>query len=128
MVNDNLKVDVSMNGVILHADKSERLVRVTQYLVNNRADAVIVRDGGAPIGIITRTDVIKAMAQENNDPRVLLAVAIMNQPLITIPHYESIVEAHNIMVRENVTKLPVVKELDIVGLLLKSDIIRDLKL
>lgn len=118
----------SMNGIVLNADKEEKLVRVSQFLINNRADAVIVRDNGTPVGIITRTDIIRALADEENDPNALLAAAIMNQPMITISAEENLVEANNIMLREGLTKLPVIKDIDIVGLLLKSDIIRDLKM
>ncbi|MFH1510306.1 MAG: CBS domain-containing protein [Candidatus Woesearchaeota archaeon] len=123
-VPDILHVHHIMNGVCMHCDVSSTLSEITCLLVDNNANAVIVRERGVPVGIITARDIVRTMVESDTDS--IQAKEIMTSPIVSVEHDSDIVSARQVMVNNNLSKLPVKKEIDIVGLLVQDDIIRDL--
>ena len=54
----------------------------------------------------------------------LVAEDIMSGPIVTINSSDTVVNAANIMIKENITALPVEQDDEIVGMISKSDVIR----
>lgn len=54
----------------------------------------------------------------------LVAEDIMSGPIVTIPNDNTIVDAAKIMIKENITALPVEQDGDIIGMVSRSDVIR----
>ena len=121
-----LRVEHIMNGVLMHADHNESLSYITKLLVGNNANAVIVREKGIPIGIITARDIVTSLVESDRDPDQILAKEVMTAPIISVDHDTNITSARDVMVGNALSKLPVRNEVDIVGLLIQDDIIRDM--
>jgi CBS domain-containing protein len=121
----SLRVEHVMNGVLLHADQHESLLYITRLLVENNANAIIVRDAGVPVGIITARDILKGLVVAK-DPLAVVAKEMMTTPIISIESTANITDARDVMVEQGLSKLAVAQGDDIVGLLVQDDIIRDL--
>ena len=83
---------------------------------------LIVLKGGSPEGIVTQRDLVdKVMAQEL-DPKKVSIREIMSSPLITIDPDDDIQKASELMQKNNIRRLPVVKGGILYGVITSGDI------
>ena len=82
---------------------------------------VVVEDENL-VGIITSTDIIKAVA-EGKDVDQTLVNEVMSKDVITVDPDESLEEAVEKMMEKNIKRLPVVEGGKLVGIITASDII-----
>jgi CBS domain-containing protein len=129
MVGDKQGIPVvnMMNGVLLHADQNENLLFLTQLLVENNAHAVLIRDQGSPIGIVTAKDILRSLINLGGDPTKIIAKDAMSSPLIAVDYDQDVTSARELMLDHGVRKLPVKKDMDVIGLLVQEDLIKDLR-
>jgi predicted transcriptional regulator len=115
-----------MNGVLMHADKNESVVNIARLMYRNNADAVMIRENGVPVGLITNKELLSGLISFITDPEALSVEKIMRTPLLTIEHDEEISSAWELMRSREVEHLPVKKDRDIIGLMVQRDLILDL--
>jgi CBS domain-containing protein len=83
---------------------------------------LIVLEGGQPRGIITEGDlVVKVLAREL-DPKKVSAAEVMSSPLITIDPDEDLLKASEMMHKNNIRRIPVVRDDIIYGVITAQDI------
>lgn len=90
---------------------------IASIMAKRNIGAVIVARDSEPLGIVTERDIIGRVVLEKKDPREIVAQEIMTSPLITIHCDRTIEEALEIMRRNHVRRLVVVKGESMVGLL-----------
>jgi CBS domain-containing protein len=88
----------------------------------NIGSLIILGNEGEISGIITSTDILKAIAS-GKDVETTLVEEVMSKPVITIEPDKSVEDAVNIMLEHKIKKLPVVEEGKLVGIITASDII-----
>ncbi|MFH1641343.1 MAG: CBS domain-containing protein [Nanoarchaeota archaeon] len=123
----SISVKNMMNGLLLHVDKSENLANLARLLFVDKANAVIVRDGGIPIGIVTSKDILKGIIKLDRSPHSIKADEIMSSPIITVDHLDGPDNVRDVMLNSKINKIPVKKDLDIIGLVIQTDIIRNME-
>jgi CBS domain-containing protein len=116
-----LMVKDVMNGVIFHVNIDESVSTIMRYLYLYNADAVIVRQGGVPKGIITAVEIIKAFVDTNKNPNEMQAKEVMS-PIVSIDHDADIDSAKSFMTHQHLRYLPVKMDYDIIGLLIPNDL------
>lgn len=119
-------VRLYMNGLHLNADADESLTSVANLLFRNNANAIIIREGGIPSGIITSKDIIRGLISIKKDPRDISAKEVMTKPMVKVHHATSIHEARELMLQARVRMLPVERDSEIIGLMVQSDLLKDL--
>jgi len=77
-----------------------------------------------PIGIVTEHDLVEKLIASEKDPAKTTVGSIMSSPLITVDPDEDLLKASEIMQRNNIERLPVVKDEIIYGVLTATDIAR----
>lgn len=145
-----LKVSDIMTRKVITVTPNDTILLVESLLINNRITRIIVQRNRIPVGIITHRDFVPAKIPhwiaESADPKELRdfragvhltefnanqlayllpfkAVDIMTSNPITIDAKEDVSVAALLMIRHNVSGLPVVKKSCLVGILTKSDIV-----
>lgn len=83
---------------------------------------LIVLEGGQPQGIITDGDLVGKVMARGLDPREVSAGEIMSSPLITVDPDDDLLKASDVMHKNNVRRLPVVRDGIIYGVLTAQDI------
>ena len=128
MANDYFELGVRdmMNGILYHADTNDDIVYITNLLFENNASAIIIRERGVPKGIVTSKDIIRALVTMDKEPSEIFAKEIMTSPIVSVNFDESVDQARILMLERGIRKLPVQKGVDIIGLLVETDLIRDL--
>jgi CBS domain-containing protein len=102
---------------------STHVFDVASIMAKRNIGAVIVTRGSEPLGIITERDIIERIVLANKDPQEVVAQEIMTAPLITINYNRTIETAFEIMRRNHVRRLVVVKGESMVGLVTERRLI-----
>lgn len=90
--------------------------------------SLVVQDEELIVGIITERDIILKIILENKNPKSVLVRNIMTPNIKTIHALAKIEEASEMMKENNIKKLPVVYNNNLVGILTETDISRAIKI
>jgi CBS domain-containing protein/mannitol/fructose-specific phosphotransferase system IIA component (Ntr-type) len=106
---------------------------VVDLLVERRTRAVVViGESRQVLGILTEWDVMRALlphiprAGEIPEEEDLTARDVMTRSVLCVPEEMGLPEAVNLMINKNVEQCPVVDDAELVGLLMRSEILRKL--
>jgi CBS domain-containing protein len=80
-----------------------------------------VIDKGKLVGIVTERDMVQKVLAVGRNPKETPISSIMSKPVITVSPETSLSDAATVMVGNKIRRLPVVKGLNIVGILTVSD-------
>jgi CBS domain-containing protein len=111
-----------MNKNVVIAKKDITLKEATEVMSKLHIGCLVISENQKILGIITSSDIIKAIANDKN-PNTVLAEEIMSKNVITIDPDKTIEDAVDIMMKYGIKKLPVVSEDKIEGIITASDII-----
>jgi CBS domain-containing protein len=78
---------------------------------------VIILEKGKPIGIVTERDVIDKVLVADREPKSVTVTEIMSTPIITIDPDEDLLTASNVMREHNITKLLVMRDNIVYGII-----------
>ncbi len=95
---------------------STHVSETARIMVKQNAGAVVVVRDNEPLGIITERDLIERVLLTNKDLNEVVAQDIMTAPLLTIDSSRTIEEALEIMHKNHLRRLVVVKGEKLVGL------------
>ena len=88
----------------------------------NAEGYVIVLEKGKPVGIVTERDIVNKIVAQNMDPTKTNVSDIMSTPLITIDPDENLLTTSQLMQKNNVRKVVVIKNGIIYGVITAKDI------
>jgi CBS domain-containing protein len=77
----------------------------------------IILEKGKPIGIVTERDVIGKVLAQDREPKSVTVTEIMSTPVITIDPDEDLVTASNVMREHDISKLLVMREDIVYGII-----------
>jgi CBS domain-containing protein len=83
---------------------------------------LIVLKNGSPAGIVTERDFVRKVIARDADPKKITVGEIVSTPLITVDPDEDLLKASELMQKNNIRRLPVVKEGIIYGVVTARDI------
>lgn len=115
-------VDI-MTKDIITVSPSETAYDATSKMLEHQIGSVIVKEGERVVGIITKSDILRSVVKGQRESRNLRCNEIMSSPVVTVDQDLSIEAASKLMSKNKVSKLPVVKNDDLVGILTATDII-----
>lgn len=118
-------VEDAMTEDVVACDISVSLDRAVERMLRRGVGSVVVRREGIPIGIVTETDVLHAgYAAEKPFSKIPVGNAL-SSPLVTISPQKTLRRATQRMKNEEIKKLVVVDDLDLVGILTTADIVHN---
>ena len=119
-----LRVGDIMTNDVINVAPSSTAYDATLKMLERNIGSVLVKEGKSAMGIITKGDILREVVKKWRDPRQVRAEEIMSTPVITVDHDDSIEAASRLMSKTGVSKLPVLKNGELVGILTATDIIR----
>ena len=111
------------DGVIaIEEDKS--VVEASSLLREEGIRGLVVVDDGEAVGVIVCRDIVYEVVSKGEDPREVQVKDVMSTDLIVAEEDELLDDVAMAMVRNDVSRIPVVRNDMLVGILTQSDIIR----
>ena len=117
-----------MSSPVVVVQPEDSLARVRNLMLRNRISRVVVTRDERPIGVVTKADIARCMAEISKRIKSLDEVSVcevMTSPVIVIGVRDSIRDAAKEMLSHGISGLPVVDSLGyLVGIVTKTDITR----
>lgn len=107
--------------VTVEADAS--LQQGVGRMLREGVGSVVVTRDGDPVGIVTETDALKAGYLSERPFTEVPISKVAGSPVVTTPKHATIRQAVRRMKDEDVKKLPVVEDVEIVGILTMTDVV-----
>lgn len=138
-IEDQMRVSELMTTAVVTVRRETPLKDVARLLTARRITGVPVVDDTGVVGVVSQTDIVSLEEQAEDEsvrPRrfgrrhrqqpapVRVAADVMRSPAITVDPRSSAVGAAWTMTRDDVSRLPVVEDGKLVGILTRSDLIR----
>lgn len=117
-------VEEVMTTDVVTCDVDTSIRTAAELMLEHRIGSVVVCHEDTPTGIVTETDVLHAGYVTDRAFSKIPLKPVTSHPLITIEHGATLRRATDKMKRENVKKLPVVEDMDLVGIVTTQDVIR----
>jgi len=108
---------------VLTLDVSTSVKEAAKLMDKNNIGCVIVTKNQLPIGILTERDFVKRIAAEGK-PLYAPLEEVMSSPIIEVPPDETVWEAAQIMKTNNIHKLPVKKDNQVIGIVTATDLVK----
>lgn len=122
---DELLVRDVMTSPVIESKENETAEELAQKMVKYGVGAIVVTgSNGAPVGIITKTDLVEKVISKNVLPSKVHAREIMSTPLHTIGPEEKIETALRKMTKLKVGRLVVTYKKRLVGIVSVKDILQ----
>lgn len=119
-----MKVFDVMSTNVVTADSSETLSVAVARMLDRDVGCIVVVHKDAVAGIITKGDVLKKAYLTSLDPKKTLAREVMSTPVVAIDVDASLEDAAKLMTQKLVSKLPVLRDKKLVGVVTSTDVIR----
>lgn len=113
-----------MNKSVIVMDINLDVTTIAKEMVNRSAGSVIITENGKAMGIITERDFVRGIIAEDKRPAEVKTSELLSTPLKTIEPEKSVVEASKIMLKENIKRLPVLKNGLVIGVISNTDILK----
>jgi CBS domain-containing protein len=120
-----------MSRNVVSCDIDDSLQKIYAKIVESTFDALPVMKKGSLVGIISRSDLLRkgTLRRAINNPHTDMTVeSVMSTPALTIAPDERIDTAAQILVRHDISRLPVVAGGNVVGILDRHDVLNALKI
>ncbi|HET9009105.1 MAG TPA: CBS domain-containing protein [Nitrosarchaeum sp.] len=104
-------------------DASTSIRDAAKLMDKKNIGCIIVTKNQSPIGILTERDFVKRIAAKEK-PLTASLEEVMSSPLVAINPDETVWEAAQIMKVNNIHKLPVRKDNQIIGIVTTTDLIK----
>jgi CBS domain-containing protein/sugar-specific transcriptional regulator TrmB len=88
---------------------------IAKTMTKKNVGSVIVTEDNKPLGIITEKDILDRVINAQKDPAKTFAKDIMSTPLVTISHHQTSQQALEVMRKNNIRRLAVVRGAKLVG-------------
>lgn len=99
----------------------ENLSKAASLMLENRISSLAVCDDGNVVGIITKTDLIKAL----KDSRIKVK-EYMRKEVITLSVGSSLLHARKLMLENGIKRIPIIMDGKLIGIVTESDIAKAL--
>ena len=113
---------MTKNVVTIDCDKTV-FEACTEYS-KHKVGSLVVMDKNIIVGIVTERDIIERVILQNKDPKKTKIKEIMTQNIKTVHALAPLEKAAKIMKENNIKKLPVILNNEIVGIVTETDLSR----
>jgi len=122
---DELLVRDVMTSPVIESKENETAEELAQKMMKYNVGAVVITgENGAPVGIVTKTDLVEKVVSKNLLPNQVHARDIMSAPLHTIEPEAKIEDALRKMTKLKVGRLVVTYKKRLVGIVSVKDILQ----
>ncbi|MBA7708331.1 hypothetical protein ES703_117229 [subsurface metagenome] len=113
-----------MSSPVITIDVEASVKEATRSMIDHKIGSILVTKLGKPAGIVTERDLIERIVEPSRDPSKTKIEEIMSAPLITISKETGILVAMRKMREYEISRLVVMDDGTLLGILSEKDIVR----
>jgi len=113
---------MTKNVIIINSNES--VLEACKKYSSNKVGSLVVMDNNITVGIVTEHDIIESMILVSGNPKTTKVRDIMTPRIKTVHALDSIEKVSEVMEKNNIKKLPVVLNNEIVGIVTETDLSR----
>ena len=113
-----------MSHPVITVDCKVNIKGTALLMTEKGVGCLIIVERGRPVGIITKSDIIRRVVSLCKDPCIVKVEDVMSKQLITIRGDINILEAMRKMREHKITQLVVMDDDKLVGIVAERDVIR----
>ncbi|ADP77039.1 putative signal transduction protein with CBS domains [Methanothermus fervidus DSM 2088] len=121
-IETKITVRDAMTPNVITAPPNISVAEAAAIMSKKRVGSIIIKDNSGPIGLVTESDIIRKVVAKDLKASEVKVSEIMTKNLITIEPESEIREAAHLMAKNNIRRLPVVKNGVLVGIITSTDI------
>lgn len=111
-------------GDVVTVHRAATVRDVSALLHRHRIGAVLVVEGGQPVGVVSERDIVKCLHEHGAEILKATAEDIMTSPVVTVSPDESIVGAMAVVTERRIRHLPVVEHGCLLGIVSIGDLVK----
>jgi len=111
-----MKVKEIMSFPAITEDEEASAAVILKHMELSRIGCVVITKEGKPVGITVDRDIAAKVMMKDRDPDEVKVREIMSSPLITVEADASVEDACGLLAREDLRRLAVVKDGELVGI------------
>lgn len=115
--------EVMTDGVIA-VEKDKSIVEAGKILREEGIRGLVVVDNGEAVGVIVCRDIVYEVVSKGRDPKETTVSEVMSEDLIVAEEEELLNDIAMAMIKNDVSRVPVVRQDMLVGIVTQSDILR----
>lgn len=115
--------EVMTDGVIA-VEKDKSIVEAGKILREEGIRGLVVVDNGEAVGVIVCRDIVYEVVSKGRDPKETTVSDVMSKDLIVAEEEELLNDIAMAMIKNDVSRVPVVRQDMLVGIVTQSDILR----
>jgi CBS domain-containing protein len=115
------RVEKIMTPAVISLDCSRTAREAAALMAEKEIGSIVVTKNGRPFGIVTQSDIVRWAGLREKLLDVELEGSV-SQPLITVGRGTTVEEAANVMIRNQIHKLPVVDGDKLLGIITITDL------
>lgn len=115
--------DVMTDGVIA-IEHDASVVEAAQKMREENIRSLVVVDDGEAVGIVVGRDILYSIVAEGRDADGIAVGEVMTDNLVTASESDSIEEIARAMVRNDISRVPVLRDDTLVGMVTQSNLVR----
>ena len=113
-----------MTKPVISIDRNKTIFDASNLYKDFKVGCLIVTDNGKCIGMLTERDIIERTICEHKNPGETIVGEVMSSEIKKIHSLDTIENAIKMMIDNNIKKLPVIENEEIVGIITVTDISR----
>lgn len=121
---EEVQVKEVMTDGVIAIEKDKTVVQAAKLLEEEHIRGLVVVEEGEAVGVIVCRDIVYQVVAEGKDPSNTKVSQVMSTDLIVAEETELLDDVAMAMVRNGISRVPVVRNDMLVGILTQSDIIR----
>lgn len=118
------RVEDLMSRKVVSVSSGATAFDAAREMLDHDIGCVIVMDGKKVKGISTKSDIIRESVMKRLDAQKIPIETVMTKPVVAIESRSSLSDASDLMSRNNISKLPVLEDGNLVGVITSTDLVR----
>ena len=117
-----VRVREAMTSTVVTVTTATPVNEAAQLMAGKNIGSIVIVDNGKPIGMVTERDLAFGVVAKDQKPSEVLVKDIMSSPIIFIDPDADMTDAARRMAKNNIRRLPVIKDDELIGILSTRDI------
>jgi sugar-specific transcriptional regulator TrmB/CBS domain-containing protein len=101
----------------VEVSSTDSVSKLVDAMLKHNVSSVLITDNGVPLGVISDKEILREIVEKQKDPAKTAAQDLQFTPLVVLDESESVTNALKVMHRKRATRIAVVKNGQLVGML-----------